>query len=67
MIGLFPSGIDWRELMARSDFKVYFQKGNVGNRLRACANRDPRLFHRIDLRQYSVFGHAHGYCGWYNR
>ena len=26
-------------LRTRPDFKVYFQKGNVGNRLSACANR----------------------------
>src|ERR1700712_5772155 len=44
----------------RFDCKVYFQKDNVGNRLRAYANCVPRLSHPIDLRQYNECGQAQG-------
>jgi hypothetical protein len=37
------------------------------NGLWACANRTTRLFHLMDLRQYSEFGQAHGHCGRYSR
>ena len=68
MITLFPSGIGQRDhSRCARDCKVYFQKFNVGNRLkRMRALRHP-LRQRIDLRQYSVLGQAHGYCGWYSR
>jgi hypothetical protein len=52
MIGLFPSGIDWRiRVMAPADFKAYFQKGNIVHCVKACANRGLSAFHPIALRQ----------------
>jgi hypothetical protein len=67
MITLFPSGFDQhhRRRCAR-DCKVYFQKFNVGHRLRGMRALCDPAAHRMDLRQYSVLGQAHGCCGWYS-
>jgi hypothetical protein len=51
MVRLFPSGIALAPTAARRDFKVYFQKSNVGNSLGVCANCTLQQFHLMDLRQ----------------
>ena len=66
MLGLIPSGIPLPHHSGQreTDFKVYFQKSNAGNDLMVCVSCGLGLLHLIGLRQYSVFGHAHGDCGW---